>query len=154
MTEEIIKTEEVKTSTEETKPKHAGGRPLLFETVEDLETKVEEYFKYCEEKDKPLTISGLALAIGCDRRTIVNYSNKEEYFPTIKKARQMCERFAEEYLFSGKNIAGAIFNLKNNYDWKDRTETDLTTAGKPLPLLHGIYPDHNTQKDTGTQKEN
>ena len=47
----------------------------------------------------------------------------------------MCQQYAEESLFIGKNPTGAIFNLKNNYEWKDKNETDLTTDGKKIEGL-------------------
>ena len=44
-----------------------------------------------------------------------------------------CQQYAEEFLFVGKNAAGVIFNLKNNYGWRDKTEQELTGKdGKDL----------------------
>lgn len=102
-----------------------AGQPPKFKTVEELDKKIQAYFAECEEKEKPYTISGLALALDVDRKTIVNYSNKEQFFPTIKKARAKCENYAEEQLFVGRNTAGIIFNLKNNYSWKDQQDVNL-----------------------------
>lgn len=115
-----------------------AGQPMAFKTVEELEEKVESFFisddafliNYKdggEEKTFAPTISGLALHLGVDRRTIVNYSNKEEYFPTIKKARARIEAHLEKKLF-GNNVTGLIFNLKNNFDWKDKSEVAQTNV--------------------------
>lgn len=105
--------------------KHPGGRPLKFKTPEELENAVNQYFAECEVKEKPKTMSGLALALGIDRRTLVNYSDKDEYFPTIKNARQIVEQQNEEMLVSGKGSAtGIIFNMKNNFGWVDKTEQE------------------------------
>ena len=105
--------------------KHPGGRPLKFETPEELENAVNQYFAECEVKEKPKTMSGLALALEIDRKTLVNYSNKDEYFHTIKKARQIVEQQNEEMLVSGKgNATGIIFNMKNNFGWVDKTEQE------------------------------
>lgn len=101
------------------------GCPLKFKTAKELEDKIEAYFADCRENERPYTISGLALALKVDRKTIVNYSHKEEFFPTIKEARAKCENYAEEQLFTGKNTAGVIFNLKNNYSWKDQQDVNL-----------------------------
>lgn len=104
-----------------------GGRPLKFESAEELEQKANEYFSMCDEKEKPYTITGLALALDCDRLTLINYEKKEEFFNTIKKIKLRVENYAEEQLMSGKgNTAGVIFNMKNNYGWKDKTETEAT----------------------------
>jgi DNA-binding XRE family transcriptional regulator len=103
-------------------------RPLKFSTVEELRKKIEGYFKNCENKKKPLTITGLALALDTSRETLLNYENDNptlsEYFDTIKKAKLMCQNFAEEFLFSGRNVVGAIFNLKNNYGWQEKQEIE------------------------------
>lgn len=105
--------------------KNQRGRPLSFKTPEELENAVNQYFAECEVKEKPKTMSGLALALGIDRRTLVNYSDKEDYFPTIKKARQIVEQQNEEMLVSGKGSAtGIIFNMKNNFGWVDKTEVE------------------------------
>lgn len=114
------------------------GRPLAFKSVEELECKVNAFFSsddahvinYTdgqEQKTFAPTISGLAVYLGVDRKTIVNYSNKEEYFPTIKKARAKIEAHLEKRLF-GNNVTGTIFNLKNNFDWKDKSEVSNTNV--------------------------
>jgi hypothetical protein len=103
----------------------AGGRPLLYEDAKSMELDINKYFEDCEVKGRPYTMSGLAYALDVDRKTILNYGNKEEFFPTVNKARAKCELYAEESLYTGRNVAGVIFNLKNNYDWKDRQEVQM-----------------------------
>tara|TARA_R110000772_G_scaffold84847_1_gene178809 strand:+ start:2170 stop:2565 length:396 start_codon:yes stop_codon:yes gene_type:complete len=116
--------------------KSKAGQPLAFKTAKDLDDKVEEFFisedafiiNYKDgEEDKIFapTMAGLALHLGVDRRTLVNYSNKEEYFPTIRKARARIESHLEKKLY-GNNVTGLIFNLKNNFDWKDKSEIAQT----------------------------
>ena len=39
---------------------------------------------------------------------------------------------------SGNNAAGGIFLLKNNHGFKDRSETDVTSGGQPIPILGGV----------------
>lgn len=99
------------------------GRKLLFKTAEELENRIEEYYKYCEEKEKPLTMGGLALFLGVARQTIINYNNKEEYGHIIDKARSRVEAEMEEKMLTGKlTTTGCIFSFKNNFGWSDRTE--------------------------------
>lgn len=109
--------------------KMSAGRPKKYKNKEELQKKIDEYFSFCDEKEKPYTICGLALAIDLDRKSLLNYSEDEEFFRTIKKAKQKCEAYAEEQLYLGKNTAGVIFNMKNNYNWKDKTEQELTVEG-------------------------
>ena len=138
-----------------------AGRPLKFESVEELQSRIDAYFNDCdphmeelpvwEEKrneegklikdeygyneivliirkrkteQKPYTITGLALALGTSRQCLVDYEDREEFFDTIKAAKLRCEQYAEKALFSA-SPTGSIFNLKNNYGWKEKTETDI-----------------------------
>ncbi len=114
------------------------GRPKAFKSVEEVEEKIEAYFNYCEEKEKPYTMSGLAYYLGIDRKTLLNYSKNEEYFHTIKKARDKVQMQLEECLYRLGNNSGVIFNLKNNFDWKDKMEVEKTDMTKVDELLKEI----------------
>ena len=99
------------------------GRPRAFKSVEEVEEKINAYFNYCEEKEKPYTMSGLSYYLGISRQTLVNYSNQDQFFDTIKKARDRVQMQLEENALSNKaNPTFTIFNLKNNFDWKDKIE--------------------------------
>ena len=105
------------------------ARPRKYTRVEDMQEAIDKYFLECDMKEEPYTMSGLALALDFDsRRSLLNYCDYEdeedkEFLPTIKRARAKCEANIERGLLSGKyNATGAIFNLKNNYDWKDKQE--------------------------------
>lgn len=99
------------------------GRPKIFNDVKEVEEKINTYFNYCEEKEKPYTMSGLAYYLGISRQTLVNYSNQDQFFDTIKKARDRVQMQLEENALSNKaNPTFTIFNLKNNFDWKDNNE--------------------------------
>lgn len=104
------------------------GRPLKFESVEELQNKIDMYFAECDKDNRPYTISGLACALDTTRRTLLDYEDKEDYSHTIKRAKAKIEEFNERMLYS-KDVptTGVIFNLKNNYGWKDTQaiEADL-----------------------------
>ena len=78
--------------------KNKGGRPLKYETVEELDEAINKYFAERDMLDEPYTITGLALALDVDRRTLTNYSNKEEFFSTIKRAKLKVENYLEKRL--------------------------------------------------------
>lgn len=104
------------------------GRPRLFNTVEELENRINEYFEYCEINEKPMTMSGLAYYLDVDRQTLINYKNREEFFDAIKKAKQRVLMDTEERLQTSQQpTAGIIFSLKNNYGWVDKQEIATTT---------------------------
>jgi hypothetical protein len=126
--------------------KHNVGRPLAFKSVEDIKNKINEYFDYCDNRlvhgydnknnqefayisPEPYTMSGLAYYLGIDRKTLYNYSEKDEFFPTIKKARDRVEMDIERRM-NDKNAftPGLIFNAKNNFGWVDKNETDLKVS--------------------------
>ena len=97
-----------------------------WKTPGALKRDINKYFKECEKKGTPLTITGLALALGTNRQTLINYEKNlgGDFDTIIKRAKLMCENFAEQYLYNGKNVAGAIFNLKNNYGWIEKKEIE------------------------------
>jgi hypothetical protein len=76
-------------------------------------------------KQLPYTITGLALALGIDRSTLLRYGDKELFYTSIKGAKLRCQQFTENALYAG-NSTGPIFSLKNNYDWKDKSEVELS----------------------------
>lgn len=103
---------------------HPGGRPLLFDSPDKLQALVDNYF---DNNDK-ITLSGLALHLNIDRKTLYNYEDKDEFFHIIKKARERVESVYEERLVFSSFPTGVIFALKN-MGWKDKQETDLNVAG-------------------------
>jgi len=104
--------------------KHAGGRPPKYNTKEEMQEKIDKYFAECDKERDPYTVTGLAIALDIDRRTLLNYSEKDEFFPTIKKAKLRVENYLEKRLIKDSSTTGIIFNLKNNYDWKDKQEIE------------------------------
>lgn len=130
-----------------------AGRPPKWKTVEELKEQIDAYFLSLEDPDKPgyylrpPTITGLALALGTNRETLCNYEEKDEFLDTIKEAKGKCEQWVEENAMLGKaNATFSIFNLKNNYNWKDKTETDLTSKGEVIKGFNYITPDDTDNK--------
>ena len=101
------------------------GRPLKFNSAVEMQTAINEYFAKCDAEDRPYTVSGLAVALDTNRQTLINYEGKDEFVDTIKNAKAKIEAYNEEMLYN-KNIptVGVIFNLKNNYGWKDKQEIE------------------------------
>lgn len=108
------------------------GRPLKWQTVEAMQQEIDKYFE--ETPESRWTITGLALALDTDRTTLINYSEREEFFDTVNKAKLKVEN-AYEIDLREKGHAGNIFALKN-FGWKDKTEVDATiNQGKLTSLL-------------------
>lgn len=102
--------------------KHAGGRPPKYTEVEEMQKKIDKYFEDCKLNNRPYTITGLGLALDMSRQDLINYSKKEKFFDTIKRAKMRVENYLEERLINDSSATGIIFNLKNNYGWKDKQE--------------------------------
>lgn len=139
------------------------GRPPKYKSVEDIEQKIEAYFKSCEGeplKDdngvvltdkygapiivgrKPPTITGLALALGfTSRQALLNYQGKKEFVDTITRAKSFVEKYAEERLFDREGVQGAKFSLINNFKgWSEKpeSESDAELLQKAAELLGGV----------------
>lgn len=117
--------------------KHAGGRPPMFNSVEELDLKIEEYFTNCPDTRKMwtgektetipvMTITGLAKHLGfTSRQSFYDYENDCKFSYSIKRARLSIEIIYEQNLQLGIGVTGAIFSLKN-FGWRDKVETEIT----------------------------
>ena len=113
-------------------------RPLKFKTVKELSDKCDEYFK-TTPKDE-WTITGLAMHLDTFRKVLCEYEHKDEFSNTIRQAKQKVENWYEiDLKKSGRT--GTIFALKN-FDWKDKSESELTWKDwTPLaPSVINIIP--------------
>lgn len=170
--------------TSEDKP---FGRPLKFQSVEELQKKIDKYFASCDphwvrqivwedfdpdteevvetvdvrgrktKRDRdgnlimgrqvrrtkmlltpqiPYNIVDLAIALGTNRETLRDYEKAVhdgkdpsapeglDFSDTIKTAKQRVLAYSERGLQAGKQAAGIIFSLKNNFNYKDKTEVE------------------------------
>ena len=134
-----------------TNGKRGGGHPALFKSPAQLKKLIDKYFKECEnyksyKEGKKIsnpqipTIAGLAVALGVDRHTVYNYEKRDEFFHTIKKARDIILAQIERKLVNyNGHVGGTIFYAKN-YGYNDRTELEVT---KPLEVIIRNYTDES-----------
>lgn len=110
-----------------------------YKSEEQFQKMIDQYFAKCDEEHRPYTMSGLALHMGIDRYTLVRYGEKDLFAPLVKKAKARVEQQLEENLYRLGNNSGIIFNLKNNYGWRDQVEvTDNDKLAKVEELLGKI----------------
>lgn len=132
---------------------HPGGRPPKYTTVEELESKIEEYFDSCvpvyaknddgslvlTTKGEPVlldhnppTITGLALHLGFTTRlSLINYQSKPQFMNTVSRAKARVELYAEKQLYNPAiKPNGPIFALKN-FGWRDSQELQHTHNNTP-----------------------
>jgi len=104
---------------------HAGGRPLKFQSVEELKDKIDKYFKITPIEEQMIT--GLAAYLDTSRETLCDYQDKDKFSDTIKGAKDRIE-FAYEKRGLKVGNAFDIFRLKN-MGWKDKQEVEQNISG-------------------------
>ena len=134
------------------------GRHLKYRSADELQAKINDYFESCREhirKDangadlldkygrpvidgaKPLTVTGLQLALGFkSRQTLLNYKSRSEYREIIERAKLRIECYTEERLFDRDGYSGAAFSLFNNFGWG----RDSSDSSSPAPMVKIIIP--------------
>lgn len=126
-----------------------AGRPKKY-TRKSLEKAVKEYFnsisftqkavdqfgeEICNDAGEPITyrafirppsISALCLYLGIEKRTWANYAEDPDMAPVVEHTKAQVEAYLEEQLtIREKGVQGIIFNLQNNYGWKNKQEVEL-----------------------------
>ena len=128
------------------------GRPKKY-TKKTLEAAIERYFRsisrtvpateasgkeiYNDDGEailltqyvRPPSISSLCLYLGIDRSTWGNYCDAElhpEFRAVTSQTKARIEAYLEEQLLTReKSVQGIIFNLQNNYGWRQKQEVEL-----------------------------
>ena len=126
-----------------------AGRPKKY-TRKKLEKAVKEYFnsisctRYARDDignpilnddGEPITyrayivppsISALCLYLDIEKRTWANYAEDPDMAPVVENTKAQIEAYLEEQLtIREKGVQGIIFNLQNNYGWKNKQEVEL-----------------------------
>ncbi len=132
---------------------NSRGKPPKYKSKEEIEEKIEQYFESCKGEplldadnnpvidkwgnpiiigQKPLTITGLALALGfTSRQALLNYQAKKEFVDTITRAKSRVEQYAEERLFDRDGSNGAQFSLRNNFKgWNEERKENEDALAK------------------------
>jgi len=73
---------------------------------------------------------GLAIYLGIDKDTLRSTSKVEGYSVSYKKALAVMEEYKSSRLHTASNVAGVIFDLKNNHHWTDKQEVEITSKMK------------------------
>ena len=115
------------------------GRKPTFTSAEEMQEKIDAYFASGEPEllrdgdgtpmlnkngepvyvgGRPMTIQGLALALGfTSRQSLLNYKAKREFVDTVTRARLRVEQYAAERLFDRDAQRGAQFTLAYGFGY-------------------------------------
>lgn len=73
-----------------------------------------------------------------------DFKDVDEISDTIDRIKEILEtRINVGGLKKNLDSSMTKFNLINNYKWKDKNETDLTTKGEPINGINYVKPDNN-----------
>lgn len=130
-----------------------SGAPILNKnaehwTISEAKELFEKAYLLTLEDDYDF-IGEIARSLGTYREIFTYLSDK---FPELDITHKQILSNLEANCFSHTkkeqiNVAIGIVNLKSNYKWTDRTQTDHTTNGKDLqPIQIEIVKNENTSK--------
>ncbi len=156
--------------------RHMLGPPPKFQSVEEMQEKIDAYFESCEghiltDSDgktvfnkygepviigaRPLTVTGLANALGFESRTsLFRYQGKKEFREVIVRAKSRIEQYTEERLFDKEGANGAKFSLQNNFrDWNEALKEAAKSSTPAITIIADIpRPDPVTEDEANDEE--
>ena len=164
--------------------RHMLGPPPKFQSVEEMQEKIDAYFESCEGHvlcteeegpngqitkkpvlnkygepvivgERPLTVTGLANALGFESRTsLFRYQGKKEFREVIVRAKSRIEQYTEERLFDKEGANGAKFSLQNNFrDWNEALKEAAKSSTPAITIIADIpRPDPVTEDEANDEE--
>ncbi len=107
------------------------GRP---ESDDDVERRIDEYFRFCEKSSLRPGVESLGLALSVSRTAIWNWEHgincSKRRQELIVKAKLFITSYIEQCMLNNKMYPGsAIFMLKNWAGYRDAVEVDSVQHG-------------------------
>lgn len=146
------------------KKKNKGGRPTLYN--EDILNKTKEYISSCQDKEieqekkegwvtyktkvKLPTIEGLAVYLEVSRDSLYEWAKVHKEFSYILEnlRAEQADRLINSGL-SGDYNPTITKVLLTKHGYVDKAEQDITSGGKPIPILnHAVRRDDSNKEDT------
>lgn len=128
-----------------------------WKSVDEMRKQIEQYVEDCKgtpllDKDgnpvvtkwgeavlvgqRPLTVSGLALALGFKSRSdLRHYKGKKMFEDELERAMLLIEQSTEERLFDKEGANGARFSLQNNFSEWTETKTDPNASAPTVKIV-------------------
>lgn len=106
--------------------------PIDLDRDDQVQGRIEWYFGHCIDSDIKPTVTGLANALGVERRTLHDWKigkrrgRKDNRTEIINRAYNVLEELWEDYMLNGKiNPVSGIFIGKNHFGYADKSEVVL-----------------------------
>lgn len=126
------------------------GRDFMYETPEEMQEKIDEYFDLCEAEQRRPLLTGLTRHLGFSYHQQFNKQvNRPGFLDLVCAAKLRVSEHYEDALLTGKGTQGAIFALTNiktepgedggegSAAWATKQQTELTGKGGEA-LLKGL----------------
>jgi len=112
------------------------ARPRKYKSPEDFDAMVDYYVASCQAENRPITWTGLVLALGfCSRSALDRYADRDGFGYSVKRAKLLVQA-AYELRLHGNNVTGSIFALKA-MGWSDKTALELTSPDGSMSPKEG-----------------
>lgn len=147
---------------DDVKKKCSPGRPLKFPDPKSFADKIDDYFNQITVTKPKLddagnyvynnagqqamiteyieipSVLGMCEYLDISRESLGDYEIRDGYSDTIKRAKSRIERYLADQLQRNTQVAGIIFNLKNNFGWIDKQEIEQTGTNPALLQLINV----------------
>jgi hypothetical protein len=117
-----------------------AGRPLTYNTTEELQKNIDEFFIWCEVNDKVPLQGELIYFLGFSgRQSLTDYQKRDEFSYIIERAKQRCENELNQAGLKNKLNANLVkLNLSSNYGFNEKTEVDVKTVDPISLVVNGV----------------
>lgn len=131
------------------------GRPTKY--TEELNAKIDEFFLEAVPGNMRIpTVEGLCIKLDIDTATAYRWAKEyPEFCDTLDEIKRKQKEYLTEIgIFGGKEINANIVSLflKANHGMIETSHTDLTSGGKPIPILTKDVPSNDSDNEASKAK--
>lgn len=94
-------------------------------TAEELYKKAVEFFEYCDQEQKPKTLSGLQIYCWVGTNFLNEKTKSQEFSWVVERINLILENYLEEQLLSGKGWTNIQFVLNNRFKGRWMAQSNM-----------------------------
>ncbi len=119
-----------------------GLHLMKYQTAEELDAAMKEYFADRDAKGLDYTVAGLISHLGfSSRQTLESYRCREEFHELVERAFLHIEDQRNQQLVKGQGVvAGQIFDLKVNHKWRDKDPEERRAEDQQKVIIVPVLP--------------
>ena len=119
------------------------GQLPKYRTEEALRLKCDEYFVWCDAKQETYSVPELSMFLGfISRQALFAMLKRRKYVNTITQALSRIEIQRSKMLINpdNRNSRGSIFDLQNNFGWRDRQDINVSGTVDTRMAVIPVFP--------------